>query len=160
MLLREARCAFIFAVKERQVMSIQTPRASACLFIAAAALAAAAASDAIFLPAAAQTAPLQGSWSGSGRITLPSGATERARCRATFRKQAARTFSMSAVCATASVRVVQTARLQQVSASGFAGVFYNREYDISGTIRVNLQGKRLSAFLSGGGGRGTFNLTR
>lgn len=47
--------------------------------------------------AIAQGANLQGTWSGGGRVVLPSGNVERARCRATFRQQSARTFGMSAV---------------------------------------------------------------
>lgn len=110
--------------------------------------------------AVAQAAKLQGAWSGGGRVVLPSGDAERARCRATFRQQTARTFSMNAVCATTSARVAQVGRVQQVSSNGFEGRFYNREYDISGTIFITVRGNRLSASLSGGGGRGTFNLSR
>ena len=111
-------------------------------------------------PAMAQAANLQGTWSGGGRVVLPSGDTERARCRATFRQQSATTFSMSADCATASTRIAQVARVRRASASSFEGQFYNRQYDISGTIRITVQGDRLSASLSGGGGRGTFSLSR
>ena len=111
-------------------------------------------------PAMAQAANLQGTWSGGGRVVLPSGDTERARCRASFQQQSARTFSMSAVCATASTRIAQVARVQRVSASSFEGQFYNREHDISVTIRISVRGDRLSASLSGGGGRGAFSLSR
>ena len=67
---------------------------------------------------------------------------------------------MSAVCASTSARVAQVARVQRVSTNSFEGQFYNREYDISGTIFITVRGNRLSASLSGGGGRGTFSLTR
>ena len=116
--------------------------------------------DSLANKAIAQSASLKGSWSGSGRIVLPSGDVERARCRASIKQQTPRTFSMNAVCATPSARIQQSARLEQVSANGFAGRFHNREYDISGSIRVTLRGNRLSAFLSGGGGSGTFDLKR
>ena len=111
-------------------------------------------------PAAAQVAQLAGTWSGSGRLELQSGQTERARCRATFRRQTASTYTMSAICATSSTRVSQTARVQQVSSNGFAGRFYNAEYDVTGTIRMTLRGKRLSASLIGSGGSASFVLTR
>ena len=113
-----------------------------------------------FGPAAAQLARLEGTWNGNGRVALQSGQAERARCRATIRRQTPRTFSMSAICATASVRISQVARIQQVSANSFAGRFYNAEYDISGAIRMSLRGKRLSASLTGGGGSASFVLTR
>lgn len=110
--------------------------------------------------ALAQPASLQGTWIGSGRVVLPSGDVERARCRATFRQETTRTFGMSAICATTSTRITQVARVQRVSTNTFVGQFANREYEISGSIRITLRGDRLSASLSGGGGRGTFNLSR
>ncbi len=91
-------------------------------------------------PTYGQQARLDGSWSGSGRVTLPSGATENARCRATFRRQSGNTFGMSAQCATASVRVAQTAALARVGTNRFAGDFYNAEYAMSGTITITVHG--------------------
>lgn len=121
---------------------------------------AAAFGDGVANKAIAQSANLKGSWSGNGRVVLPSGDVERARCRANIKQETPRSFSMSAICATPSARIAQTATLRQVSGGEFAGQFYNREYDISGSIRVTLRGDRLSAFLSGGGGSGTFELRK
>ena len=112
------------------------------------------------LPAYGQQAGLDGSWSGSGRVTLPSGATESARCRATFRRQSDNTFGMSAQCATASVRVAQTAALARVGADQFTGDFYNAEYAMSGTITITVHGNKLNASLSGGGGSASFALSK
>jgi hypothetical protein len=111
-------------------------------------------------PVYGQQAGLDGSWSGSGRITLPSGATESARCRATFRRQSGNTIGMTAQCATASVRVAQTAALARVSANRFTGDFYNAEYAISGTITIIMHGNKLKASLSGGGGSAFFALSK
>lgn len=110
--------------------------------------------------AAAQTTGLAGSWSGSGRVVLPSGDTERARCRATIRQETARTFRASVVCATPSTRIAQVARVQQISANGYEGRFYNREYDVAGNIWITLRGNRLAASLTGGGATGTMSLSR
>ena len=111
-------------------------------------------------PTYGQQARLDGSWSGSGRVTLPSGATENARCRATFRRQSGNTFGMSAQCATASVRVAQTAALARVGTNRFAGDFYNAEYAMSGTITITVHGNKLNASLSGGGGSAFFALSK
>ena len=67
---------------------------------------------------------------------------------------------MNAVCATASARVAQSAQLARISANRFAGEFYNPEYSISGSISITVQGNRMSASLSGGGGSAHFNLSR
>jgi hypothetical protein len=110
-------------------------------------------------PAAAETG-LSGSWSGGGSVVLPSGASEKARCKVTFRKSGGKSYDMNAVCASSSAKVAQTATLEQVGANRFAGDFTNSEYNISGTISVTLSGNSLSAALRGGGGSAFFNLSR
>ena len=67
---------------------------------------------------------------------------------------------MTAQCATASVRVAQTAALARVSANRFTGDFYNAEYAILGTITIIMHGNKLKASLSGGGGSAFFALSK
>ena len=102
---------------------------------------------------------LVGIWNGGGKIILPSGDTERARCRAQFR-QSGRTVQMSATCATASIRVMQTADLGWVGGNRYTGQFFNAEYGVSGSIIITVHGKRLVATLNGGGGAAQLVLTR
>ena len=111
-------------------------------------------------PAAAQQATLQGSWSGSGTVRYSSGATESARCNARFSQRSGDNFSMNAVCASASGRVVQTGELSRVSATRFVGEFNNPQYGITGSITISVRGSSLTASLSGGGGSAQFNLSR
>jgi hypothetical protein len=108
----------------------------------------------------AAPADLAGSWSGSGKIVMPSGNSERARCRASFRKSGARGFTMTATCATASAKVQQTATLQRISDNGFSGSFFNAEYGVSGAIAITARGNTLAVSLSGGGGSGSFSLSK
>jgi hypothetical protein len=103
---------------------------------------------------------LQGSWSGSGSVELPSGATEKARCKASFQKQGGKSYAMNAVCASSSARAAQTATLEQVGANRYAGEFNNAEYGVSGSISITVNGSSLSAQLKGGGGQAFFNLSR
>lgn len=109
-------------------------------------------------PAHAQS--LAGSWSGSGVVVFPSGERERARCRATFSATGGGGFSMSAVCATPSTRVSQTAELTRITSTAYSGEFFNSEFGVGGAIRIRLDGRRLSASLSGGGGSAQFSLSR
>jgi hypothetical protein len=111
-------------------------------------------------PAVGQQATLEGSWRGGGTVILPSGDHERAHCRATFRRSFGNNYGMSAVCATASVRLAQSAKLVRVSAERFTGGFYNSEYNISGTIAITVHGNHLSASLRGDSGTAHFNLSR
>ena len=108
----------------------------------------------------AEPRSLEGLWSGGGTVNLSSGATERARCRASFSRQSANTFGMSAVCATSSARVAQTARVQRVGANQFVGDFYNAEYGVSGRISITVSSNRLTASLSGGGASAHLSLSR
>jgi hypothetical protein len=122
---------------------------SACAMVAA---------DASFNGAGAQG--LTGSWRGGGRVMFSSGDSERATCRASFRRLTSSLFEMNAVCATTSARVEQSARVQRVSDSAFAGRFYNPQFDVSGTIRIRLRGTRLTASLRGANGSAFFSLRR
>ncbi len=104
-------------------------------------------------PASAQRASgLEGSWSGSGRVVLPSGDTERARCRVTFRKQSRSSYAMTATCATPSAKASQTGSIRLVAGSTYAGRFYNAEYDVSGSVRLTKRGSRITAALNGTNG--------
>jgi hypothetical protein len=103
---------------------------------------------------------LEGSWRGGGRVVFPSGDAERATCRASFSRRTANSFRMSAVCATASARVAQSATLERISGNTYAGSFFNPEYNFSGDITVTVRGDRLSAQLRGGGGGANLNLGR
>jgi hypothetical protein len=110
--------------------------------------------------AGAQAQGLSGSWRGGGRVTFASGDSERATCRASFRRVTSNTYAMDAICATTSARVQQSARVQRVSGSAYAGRFYNSEFDISGSIRITVRGSRLTASLRGGNGSAYFSLRR
>jgi hypothetical protein len=110
--------------------------------------------------AVAEGPSLEGAWSGGGRIVFPSGESERARCRASFRRQGGESFGMSAVCATPSTRVQQSAEITRVSANRYRGEFFNAEFGLSGSIRIIVNGDSMDASLSGGGGSAEFNLSR
>jgi hypothetical protein len=116
------------------------------------------AADAVSDSASAQG--LAGSWRGGGRVMFSSGSSERATCRASFRSLTSNLFDMDAICATASARVQQSARVQRVSGSDFSGRFYNREFDVSGTIRIRLTGSRLTVSLRGANGSAFISFRR
>lgn len=122
---------------------------------------AAAASAAANCPVVAQEASLEGSWSGSGRIDLSTGNSERATCRASFSRQSSTSYAVSAVCATPSARVSQSGVVRRVGANHFAGTFHNSEYNVSGSLSMTARGSnRLSVSLSGGGASANLELRR
>lgn len=135
--------------KEADMKRLATPQ----LFSALAGFSVLAAACFAVTPASAQRASsIEGSWSGTGRVVLPSGDTERARCRVTFRKQSRSTYGMNATCATPSAKAAQTGSVQLVAGSTYAGRFHNAEYDVSGSVRLTLRGNRITAALNGTNG--------
>ncbi len=123
----------------------------AFLFVFAAALFAA------DTPARAET--LAGSWSGGGAVHY-SDRRERAKCRATYSRVSGTFYRMSASCATPSGRVDQTATLNRVGKNVYAGSFYNKQYNVSGSIQVRLSGNTQQVNLRGSVGGGSFKLRR
>ena len=103
---------------------------------------------------------LEGSWRGGGRITLPSGATESARCRVNYSRESKTTYSADASCATASGRVDQSASLRQTGTNSYSGTFHNSEYGVSGSISVTVHGSSQSVSLEGGGASASLRLSR
>jgi hypothetical protein len=103
---------------------------------------------------------LEGSWSGAGSVSFASGARERARCRAHYRRAGANSYTVSATCATASGRAAQTATLRRVGENRYAGSFYNSEYSISGVIQVVVRGASQTVRLISDSGSAILNLSR
>jgi hypothetical protein len=85
-------------------------------------------------------AELAGSWKGGGTVKFSSGATEQARCRATFSPSGKSAYDVSATCATQSGTVSQTAFVRG-SGSSYRGTFYNPEFDASGKISISVNGR-------------------
>jgi hypothetical protein len=109
---------------------------------------------------AAPAAGLAGSWSGGGWVSFASGSKERARCHAHYSRQSETSYTLSATCATASGKALQTATLRKVGANSYSGGFQNSEYNISGNIYVVVHGNTQSVRLSGGGASASLSLSR
>ena len=106
------------------------------------------------------SAGLEGTWSGAGSVRFPTGDIEKVRCKATFTKRGSASYSMTAICATASGRVQQTAVVAQTSPNRFIGNFENLEYGITGSLHITLKGRSMNAAFAGGGGSATVTMSR
>ena len=95
---------------------------------------------------------LLGSWSGGGPVSFASGAKEYAKCRARYTRASNEGYVVNAICATASVRAVQTAALRKIAENRYRGTFHNPEYGISGTITVIVRGAVQSVNLTSDAG--------
>ena len=108
----------------------------------------------------AHAATLEGGWHGGGRVWFASGGKEYARCRATYTGRTNERYVVTAVCATPSVRVVQTASLRRAGDNRYRGTFLNREYRVSGTILVRVWGNRQTVRLTSSSGWASLRLSR
>jgi hypothetical protein len=108
----------------------------------------------------AQSASLDGSWSGGGSVTFASGEREAARCRVQYSRASQTSYFVTATCATASGRATQTATLRQVGANNYRGNFHNSEYWVSGTISVVVSGNRQTVRLNSEAGSASLELRR
>lgn len=91
-------------------------------------------------PAMANATDLAGDWRGSGTVTFKSGASEPARCRATFRPSGKSAYDVSASCSSQSGTVTQQAFVRGTG-NRFRGTFHNPEFDAKGTIQITVNGR-------------------
>jgi hypothetical protein len=110
--------------------------------------------------AEAQSPGLEGSWRGGGSVAFGPGQSERAQCRAQFRRSSATSYTVTATCATASGRATQTAIVRRVGGNRYQGTFHNSEYNTSGTIFITVAGNRQSVRLTGDAGSASLELRR
>jgi hypothetical protein len=104
-------------------------------------------------------AGLSGSWSGGGWVAFSNGNKEKARCHAQY-SGGGGSYSVTATCATASGKASQTAKVYKVSGTSYKGSFFNSDFNVHGSIRVNVHGNSQSVSLSGDGASAQLNLSR
>lgn len=108
----------------------------------------------------ADSASLDGAWRGSGWVKFDNGKREKARCKARYSRVTPTEFTLAANCATASAKATQTARVHKTGANSYSGNFFNKEFGVSGTIHVKVQGRSQSVHLSSSGGSAAFSLRK
>lgn len=111
-------------------------------------------------PAAAQPVSLEGNWTGGGYAEAISGHRERVSCRVRYTRESADVFGVHAVCASQSVKLVQTGTVSRAGANRYVGEFYNAEFDVAGRVRVVVSGTSQTVTLSSDRGAGTLSLSK
>jgi len=111
-------------------------------------------------PNPSHAASIEGRWSGRGFVKPVDGPREKVRCRITYSKVSKKLFAVRASCATTSTKISQTGEVLKVSPSRYAGDFYNKDYDVSGRVRVKLSGSSQTVSFSSVRGYGRVTLRR
>ncbi len=112
---------------------------------------------AAFIAPQARSEGIGGSWSGGGTVLYADGHREHARCRAHF-SQSGPHVSLSAVCATPSGSVDQSATLRQTGPNSYSGSFFNPQFNISGSIHISVHGNSQYVALRSGSGSASLTL--
>ncbi len=109
---------------------------------------------------AASAAVLAGEWSGEGTVTQTEGPTEKVRCRVSYKQEAAKVYGVQAQCASTSKKMKQTGELLEVRPGVFTGSFNLPQYDVSGRVRVVIEGETQTVTFKSPRGEGQVTLTR
>jgi hypothetical protein len=95
--------------------------------------------------------PFSGSWSGSGRIQLDSGATEPIRCRAYYTpKDGGEGLGMAIRCASASYKIELRSQLQS-SGGQVSGSWEERTFNAAGQVTGRVSATNINLSVIGGG---------
>jgi hypothetical protein len=108
----------------------------------------------------AETSSVAGSWRGGGWVSFASGNKDKARCRAQYTRARSGSYELHATCATASGSASQTATVYEVSPNSLSGPFHNLEYNVFGTIRIEVHGDSQSVTFYGDSGSASLTLRR
>ena len=105
-------------------------------------------------------AVLSGTWVGNGYVEPSEGARERVRCRVTYSPRGTKIVGVEARCASASATIRQTGELVKVNDSRYVGDFSNVQFNISGRVRVIIDGGTQTVTFSSASGGGQMTLRR
>ncbi len=111
---------------------------------------------------AASATALAGDWSGEGTVTDVQGPTENVRCRVSYRQESAKVYGVEALCASTSKKMSQTGQLLEVRPGVYTGEFNLTQYDVTGRVRVVIDGdgETQTVTFTSSRGDGEFTLTR
>lgn len=108
----------------------------------------------------ADSVPLEGDWSGSGFIKPNTGEKEKVFCKISYNKETNTVYRLRADCASTSIKLVQTGSILKVRDGRYVGDFHNIEYDLSGRVRIVVNGTRQTLTLTSSKGSGSFRLRK
>lgn len=111
---------------------------------------------------AASATALAGSWSGEGTVTDVQGPTEKVRCRVSYKQESDKVYGVEALCASTSKKMSQTGQLLEVRPGVYTGEFNLTQYDVTGRVRVVIDGdgETQTVTFTSSKGDGEFTLTR
>jgi hypothetical protein len=117
-------------------------------------------SVAFVAPLHADPTPLEGTWSGSGTMQQMDDPPQKLTCRVKYERETDKVFRLAAKCVTISSTVNQTGQLLKVNPGVYVGEFHVASYDISGRIRIVIDGTVQTMTFKSSLAQGTVTLTK
>ncbi len=117
-------------------------------------------SVAVLSPLNAAPLPLEGTWNGSGTMQQMDGPPQKLTCRVSYTRETDKVFRLAAKCVTISTAINQTGQLLKVKPGVYVGEFHVASYDISGRIRVVIEGAVQTMTFKSSRANGSVTLTK
>ncbi len=110
--------------------------------------------------AAAKSGVIVGRWVGSGYAHVTNGESEKVRCRISYDRQSAKTFTMHAVCASPSTRILQTGTVLQATDNTYIGHLHNQDFNVKARVRIVVSGSIQTIYIKADEGSGKITLRK
>lgn len=111
-------------------------------------------------PLQAEPAPLEGTWSGSGTMQALDQPPQKLTCRVTYKAETEKVFKLAAKCVTISTAVNQTGQLLKINPGLYVGEFHVASFDISGRVRIVIDGNSQTMSFKSSRANGVVTLTK
>jgi hypothetical protein len=111
-------------------------------------------------PLNAEPASLEGTWSGSGTMQAMDRPPQKLTCRINYKRETDKVYRLAARCVTVSTSINPTAQLLKVNPGVYTGKFEIASYDISGRVRVVVNGNAQTMSFRSSRANGTVNLKK
>ncbi len=111
-------------------------------------------------PLQAEPLPLEGTWNGSGTMQAMDNPPQKLTCRINYKRETEKVFKLAAKCVTISTAINQTGQLLKVNPGVYVGEFHVASYDISGRVRIVIDGDVQTMSFKSARANGTVTLAK
>jgi hypothetical protein len=111
-------------------------------------------------PLQAEPLSLEGTWNGSGTMQAMDNPPQKLTCRINYKRETEKVFKLAAKCVTISTAINQTGQLLKVNPGVYVGEFHVASYDISGRVRIVIDGDVQTMSFKSSRANGTVTLAK
>lgn len=112
------------------------------------------------LSTVAEARDIAGQWRGTGYAQVADGKRERVQCRVAYGRVSSKVFSVHAVCASPSVRILQRGTVLRATSNIYRGSLRNPDFNVTARVRIVVRGARQTVTIRAAEGSGRLTLRR